>query len=84
MPASWKAWFLESQGPPEWGIVILGPYRVAEREIFLAGAIVGGLFLAGNIESEIYLAGLLSGQIYVHGPAEGEASLASHTVGEVK
>jgi hypothetical protein len=84
MPASWKGWFLESQGPPEWGIVIFGPYRVAEREIYLAGAIVGDLFLAGDAAAGIYLAGLITGQIYLHGPDAGETSLASHTVGEVK
>lgn len=68
MPASWKAWFLESQGPPEWGLVIAGPYRIAAGEVFLAGTINGVVFVAGIDDTGN------TGIVFLPGPTAGETS----------
>jgi len=41
---------------------ILGPYTIAAKQLFVAGAVAGEVFVAGQVAGQVYTAGAEAGQ----------------------
>lgn len=60
-----KGYFPGGYFPPagDGGVIIAGPYRIAQLDVYVAGVIRGHVFKAGATQSVCFVAGSERGQV---------------------